>query len=302
MKVVKVTPQGYCYGVVRAINIAKKASTTAPKPIYILGDIVHNKLVSESLKKLDIKTIESKNQKRLDLLDEINDGTVIFTAHGISPLVFEKAKEKGLNIIDATCPEVKTTQESIIHYLSIGYTIIFIGKKFHPEAEACVDIDADNTIFISKIEDIENHNYDASKYFIAYQSTLNTQDTKLISDKLETKLGNKIFVNQHKVCDATFSRQQAVRELTGIDFLIVVGDENSNNSNKLVEISPVKAQRILSVSELDLNEFKNYQAVAITSGASTPTQLTKHIVKFFENFEYQDKTTWIYQEFDKSVI
>lgn len=302
MKVIKVTPQGYCFGVVRAINIAKKASQTEPKPIYILGDIVHNKIVSKSLENIDIITVEAKDKKRLELLEQINSGTIIFTAHGISPLVRARAIEKNLNIIDATCPEVTKTQDQITAHLEMGYNIIFVGKKNHPEAEACVDIDSSKTIFISNIDDIDKFNYSASKYYIAYQSTLNIEDTKDISQKLEQKLEDKIFTNQRRVCDATYARQQAVKELKDVDYLIVVGDENSNNSNKLVEISPINAKRILSVNELDLNEFKDIKSIAITSGASTPTQLTKHIIEFFEQFNYDDKDTWKYNEFNKSVI
>ncbi len=302
MNVIKVTPQGYCYGVVRAIDIVKKSVKTEPQPVYVLGDIVHNKLISQALKNINIITIEANKTKRLDLLDEINEGTVIFTAHGVSPLVINKAISKGLNIVDATCPEVNKTQDDIKKYLEMEYKIIFIGKAHHPEAEACIDIDRDNTIFISNIDDIKKHSFEHNKYFIAYQSTLNTEDTKAISNQLEEVLDGKIYTNQHKVCDATFSRQQAVKNLKDVDFLIVVGDENSNNSNKLVEIANVKAKRILSVSELNLEEFKNYSTVAITSGASTPTQLTKHIISFFEQFDYDNKETWHYTEFDIAKI
>ncbi len=126
MNVIKVTPQGYCYGVVRAINIAKQAAQTQTKPIYILGDIVHNRLVSESLAKLDLITVESKNLPRTELLNNIESGTVIFTAHGVSPEVRKIAKAKNLNIIDATCPEVMETQEEIRKYLDMDYTVLLV--------------------------------------------------------------------------------------------------------------------------------------------------------------------------------
>ncbi len=302
MKVIKVTPQGYCYGVVRAINIAKKAAATQQKPIYILGDIVHNELVSSYLKTIGVNTIENKGVSRLDLLEDINEGTVIFTAHGVSPLVREKAKQKSLNMIDATCPEVMSTQESIEKYLDMDYSIIFIGKKGHPEAEACIEINREKTSFISKLDDINNITFNDSKYFIAYQSTLNTDDLSDISKTLEKVLENKIVVNNHTVCEATKARQQAIKDLKDVDFLIVVGDKNSNNSNKLVEISinhdKIPAKRIMSVNELDLETFKEVKCIAITSGASTPTALTKHIIKFFEQFDYTNKSTWHYTDFD----
>lgn len=307
MNVIRINPQGYCYGVVRAINIAKQAAKTQNQPIYILGDIVHNKLVSESLSNLNIITVESKGALRTELLDQINSGTVIFTAHGVSPKVRELAKKKNLNMIDATCPEVMKTQDEIKKYLDLGYNIIFVGKENHPEAEACTNIDYDRTTFISKLDDIDKYNFNDQKYFITYQSTLNTEDTSEISLKLEERLKDKIFYNKKSICDATYARQTAIKNLKDVDFLIVVGDEHSNNSNKLVEISndiaKVKAKRIMSASEIDLTEFKNYETIAITSGASTPTQLTNHIIKFFENFDYYNKSTWNYQEFDiKSML
>lgn len=304
MKVIKVTPQGYCYGVVRAINIAKKAAKTEKKPIYILGDIVHNKLVSDYLKTLDIITIEDKTKTRLELLDSIEIGTVIFTAHGVSLEVRKKAGEKGLNVIDATCPEVMDTQNQIVKYLDMKYEIIFVGKKNHPEAEACITIDKHKTTFISDISDLKNVKFDKTKYFIAYQSTLNTEDLKDISRQLELKLKNKIVVDNKNVCDATKSRQHAIKNLKGADFLFVVGDENSNNSNKLVEISQnfanIDAKRIMSINELDLETFKDYDVIAVTSGASTPTALTKHIISFLEQFDYNNKDSWNYKEFDIS--
>ncbi len=301
MKVVKVNPQGYCYGVVRAIDIAKKAAKSQPKPVYILGDIVHNKLVSESLSKLDLITIESKETSRVELLNQIDHGTVIFTAHGVSPEVRAVAKQKNLNMIDATCPEVMSTQDEIKKYLEMNYQIIFVGKKHHPEAEACINIDYNNTTFISSEADVKNISLDYDKYFITYQSTLNTEDTKVISSELEKLLAAKIFINKHSVCDATTARQNAIKTLKDVDFLIVVGDKNSNNSNKLVEIAinhaNITAKRIMSINELDLNSFKDINTVAITSGASTPTKLTKHIIQFFEQFEYNNKDTWHYTEF-----
>ncbi len=302
MKVIKVTPQGYCFGVVRAINIAKKAAQTEEKPIYILGDIVHNEFVTKSLQNLDLITVEAKNTKRTELLDNIEKGTVIFTAHGVSPKVREIAKNKNLNMIDATCPEVMNTQEQIKKYLQMDYKVIFVGKKNHPEAEACIEIDPKNTFFISSHDDINKIDFTYNKYFITYQSTLNTEDVFTISEQLEQKLKDKIFTNNLSVCDATKTRQDAVKNLKNTDLLIVVGDKNSNNSNKLVEIAKksanINAVRILEIDELDLNIFKDIKNVAVTSGASTPTQLTKHIINFLEQFDYNNKETWKYEKFN----
>ena len=124
MQVTKLTPLGYCHGVIRAIETAKKASQNEKKPIYILGSIIHNRFIVEAFNDLGCITLDDKGKTRLELLDEINEGTVIFTAHGVSPIVYQKAQKKGLNVIDATCRDVLKIHESYQKYLSLGYTCL----------------------------------------------------------------------------------------------------------------------------------------------------------------------------------
>ncbi len=306
MNIIRVTPQGYCYGVVRAINIAKKASTSQPKPIYVLGDIVHNELVSTALKNLDIITVESKHKTREELIDEIDSGTVIFTAHGISPIVRKKAQEKNLNVIDATCPEVMKTQNEITQYLEMDYHVIFVGVYGHPEAEACFNINKEKIQFVYDVDSLNKIDTSHNKYLIKYQSTLNLSVVKEYSSLLEARLNDKVLSNNLSVCEATTSRQEAVEELTDVDMLIVVGDQHSNNSNKLVEIATKKlnipSKLILSISDLDLNTLKGVENLAVTSGASTPPELTLHIIDFLESFNFNDKSTWNYTEFSISNL
>ncbi len=306
MKVTRVSPQGYCYGVVRAINIAKTTAEAMPRPIYILGDIVHNELVSNALKNLDIITIESIGKKREDLIDDISEGTVIFTAHGVSNVVRQKAHKKNLNVIDATCPEVMKTQNEIIDYLNSDYSVIFVGAFGHPEAEACVNLHETKIQFVYDEPSINKLDVSHQQYLIKYQSTLNIDTVNRFSELLTTKLEGKKIVNNLSVCEATTSRQKAVSELEGIDMLIVVGDKHSNNSNKLVEIAKEKLKidsyLILSISDFDLNLLKNVKNLAVTSGASTPPELTLHIIEFLEKFDVNDKSTWEYEEFDISQL
>ena len=136
-KIITVKPQGYCGGVLKAIETAKHTRDIYPnKKITILGNLVHNQYVKKALQAYHIYTIEDKTKTRYELLDEIKDGIVIFTAHGVSPKVYEKAKEKGLILVDASCPFVLQTQKIVKQYLDQDYSIFYIGKNKHPEAES----------------------------------------------------------------------------------------------------------------------------------------------------------------------
>ena len=136
MEIIKITPRGYCYGVVDAMVIARNASLdkSLPRPIYILGMIVHNKHVTDAFESDGIITLDGPN--RLKILEQIDEGTVIFTAHGVSPEVKRRAKEKGLVCIDATCPDVDNTHQLIREVKSNGYHVIYIGKKDIPNLKA----------------------------------------------------------------------------------------------------------------------------------------------------------------------
>ena len=138
MEIIKVVPRGYCQGVVRAIQTAEKtARENSGQPIHMLGMIVHNRFVVEACEKLGIHCLEARGKTRLELLDEIDHGTVIFTAHGVSDAVYEKAAAKGLHIVDATCPDVRKTHDLIRDHVAHG-DVLYIGKKNHPEAEGAL--------------------------------------------------------------------------------------------------------------------------------------------------------------------
>ena len=154
MQVKAIRPRGYCKGVVRAIEMAKQARGEK-QPVVILGMIVHNQYIVDALKQMGIETIDYPGKTRLELLDEIQEGTVIITAHGAGDQVFEKARAKGLNVIDASCLDVIKTHELIKEKLSKGYEILYIGKKGHPEAEGAVSIDAERIHLIGSKEDLK---------------------------------------------------------------------------------------------------------------------------------------------------
>src|SRR5438067_10253937 len=135
MEVIKISPRGYCYGVVDALQTVRQVAKdpTHPRPIYIIGQIVHNRHAIEELTNLGVMTLDGPD--RVSILDQVKEGTVIFTAHGVSPLVKARARERGLHCIDATCPDVTVTHQLVSTLARQGYAILYIGKRGHPEPE-----------------------------------------------------------------------------------------------------------------------------------------------------------------------
>jgi len=295
MQIIKISPRGYCYGVVDAMVIARNAALdkTLPRPIYILGMIVHNKHVTDAFEEEGIITLDGKNRK--DILDKVDTGTVIFTAHGISPEVRELAKKKGLVTIDATCPDVTRTHDLIEEKTQQGYQVIYIGKKGHPEPEGAVGVAPEMVHLVETPQDVEALTIDNDKLLVTNQTTMSQWDVSETMKKVQEKYPHVEVYNE--ICHATQIRQEAVAEqATEADVTIVVGDPKSNNSNRLAQVSEeiagTKAYRIADISELEIDWIKDAKNVAVTSGASTPTPITKEVITFLEQFDPNNETTW----------
>lgn len=295
MNVIKISPRGYCYGVVDAMVIAKNAALdkNLPRPIYILGMIVHNKHVTDAFEEDGIYTLDGPN--RLDILKQVESGTVIFTAHGVSPAVRQIAEEKGLVAIDATCPDVTKTHELISEKTADGYDIIYIGKKGHPEPEGAVGVAPDKVHLVETEADIEALDLTSEKLLITNQTTMSQWDVHDLMELIKEKYPHVEY--HQEICLATQVRQEAVSQQAGqADLTIVVGDPKSNNSNRLaqvsMEIAGTQAYRIGDLSELKLEWLQGVKTVAVTAGASTPTPITKEVIRFLENYEPDDETTW----------
>ncbi|MDR9856890.1 4-hydroxy-3-methylbut-2-enyl diphosphate reductase [Paenibacillus sp. VCA1] len=295
MEVIKISPRGYCYGVVDAMVLARQAAQNLdlPRPIYILGMIVHNSHVTNSFEDEGIITLDGAN--RLDILDQVDKGTVIFTAHGVSPEVRRIAREKGLTTVDATCPDVTKTHDLIREKVADGYEIIYIGKKGHPEPEGAIGIAPDHVHLIEKEEEIDALNIPSSKIVITNQTTMSQWDIKHIVKKLLDLYPSAEVHNE--ICLATQVRQEAVAEQAGqADLVIVVGDPRSNNSNRLAQVSEeiahVKAYRIADITELKREWLEGVAKVAVTSGASTPTPITKEVINYLEQYDPNNEETW----------
>ncbi|MFD2329973.1 4-hydroxy-3-methylbut-2-enyl diphosphate reductase [Cohnella sp. GCM10020058] len=295
MEIVKISPRGYCYGVVDAMVLALQTARNLdlPRPIYILGMIVHNSHVTESFKDEGIITLDGAN--RLEILEGVESGTVIFTAHGVSPEVRIRAREKGLTIVDATCPDVTKTHDLIREKVGEGYDIIYIGKKGHPEPEGAIGIAPDRVHLIENEAEIAELRLAGDRIIITNQTTMSQWDIRhLISKLLETFPRAEVH---NEICLATQVRQEAVAEQAkNAQLCIVVGDPRSNNSNRLAqvseEISGVKAYRVSDVTEIKQEWLEGIERVAVTSGASTPTPLTKEVIQYLERYDQNDPSTW----------
>jgi 4-hydroxy-3-methylbut-2-en-1-yl diphosphate reductase len=295
MDVLKISPRGYCYGVVDAMVIARNAALdkNLPRPIYILGMIVHNKHVTDAFEEEGIITLDGENRK--DIIEKVDKGTVIFTAHGVSPEIREIAKAKGLVTIDATCPDVTRTHDLIREKDAQGYQIIYIGKKGHPEPEGALGVAPHAVSLVQTADDVDKLELGSGKIIVTNQTTMSQWDVVHVMDKIKEKYPHAEF---HKeICLATQVRQEAVAEQAGeADVLIVVGDPKSNNSNRLAQVSEeiagTTAYRIADLSELKIEWLKDAQKVAVTAGASTPTPITKEVITFLQQFDSNDPETW----------
>ncbi|MBB6731160.1 4-hydroxy-3-methylbut-2-enyl diphosphate reductase [Cohnella zeiphila] len=295
MEVVKISPRGYCYGVVDAMVLALQTARNLdlPRPIYILGMIVHNSHVTDSFENEGIITLDGPN--RLEILERVDKGTVIFTAHGVSPEVRRRAKEKGLTIVDATCPDVTKTHDLIREKVDDGYEVIYIGKKGHPEPEGAIGIAPDRVHLIEKEEEISELKLSSERIIITNQTTMSQWDIRHLMAKLLEAFPQAEIHNE--ICLATQVRQEAVANQAGqAQLCIVVGDPRSNNSNRLAQVSSeiagVPAYRVSDVTEIKREWLEGIERVSVTSGASTPTPLTKEVVQYLEQYDHQNPDTW----------
>lgn len=289
MEIKKVVPSGYCKGVVNAIAMAKKARETYPEEkITILGMLVHNAFVSKELSDLNIVTLDDSIKSKSELVDEINEGVVIFTAHGISKQIKDKVIAKGLKYVDASCVDVLKTQEIIKDYLSKGYDVIYFGKKKHPEAEAVLSI-SDKISLVTNLDDLNNLNIKNDKVFMTNQTTMSYLELTDLIEKAKQLYPNVVI--QKEICNATSSRQLAITKLSDCDLLYVVGDQKSNNTNKLVDIGKLhgikKVILIQNYKDIDLTDLKDVYHIYVTAGASTPPKLIDEVIAYLNASQNQ---------------
>jgi len=287
MRVLKISPRGYCYGVVDAIQMAKRVARdpAVPRPIYILGQIVHNHHAVDSLQELGIINLDGPD--RMALLDQVTTGTVIFTAHGVSPAVKAAARAKGLNCVDATCPDVTRTHDLVLDLVARGYEIVYVGKRGHPEPEGVIGEAPEHVHLVETVAEAETLNIESPRLAITTQTTLSQWDTQEIIDRVKARYPHVQVHND--ICHATQERQNAATtQVEDADLVVVVGDERSNNSMRLVhvvrEIAGRPAVLVDDVEHLSPEILQGVGTVAVTSGSSTPSEVTRAVIQYLERF------------------
>jgi 4-hydroxy-3-methylbut-2-enyl diphosphate reductase len=275
MEITILKPIGYCYGVKEAIKIAHQARLDNPLlNVYVLGMLVHNEQVIKELDKDNIKTLDIRNKKAEELLESVENGSVIvFSAHGHDQKLDKIAKEKNLIIYDAICPRVQMNIDAIKKALKEGKKVLYIGQDKHPETIAALSISKDVILYDDKIL-INNQISTNNSIFIINQTTLNYLALADIYHKILNIFPHAEATKE--VCSTARLRQQAIEKLgPDIDALIVIGSSYSSNTKKLVEIAESSHPNMLTIMVLDEKELSNYDLenknhIALISGASTP--------------------------------
>lgn len=281
MKINLLKPQGYCKGVSNALKKLDEAllDKTLPRPIYLLGEIIHNDYVINKYQKQGVILLSEATNSKEEHLKKISSGTIIFQAHGSSPECYQIAKEKNLTIIDATCPYVSLIHNKINTNIKNSASIIYVGKNNHSETNAALK-QAPNINLVTSIKDLEKLNLKNENIYVTNQTTLSNLDLEAIFANIKEKYPQAKLDN--KICDATTKRQLAVINQEPVDLCIVIGDPKSSNSKRLYELAKKKVNSIFisSVAELKNYDFSTINSVSITSGASTPAELVDEVVNF----------------------
>ncbi|MGH9601828.1 MAG: 4-hydroxy-3-methylbut-2-enyl diphosphate reductase [Terriglobales bacterium] len=279
-------PRGFCAGVVRAIDIVRIALDTFGPPIYVRKEIVHNRYVVEDL--------AAKGAIFVDDVDEVPNGErVIYSAHGVSPEVRDASELRGLCVIDATCPLVTKVHVEAVKYATEDYSIILIGHRDHDEVIGTLGEAPRVTQVVGSPEEVEKLEVpDPSRIAYITQTTLSLDETSDIIDALRRKYPEIKGPHAQDICYATENRQLAVKHVAGdADLLLVVGSDNSSNSNRLVEVSRnlgTSAHLIENYRAIEPAWLEGVKTVALTAGASAPECLVEEVVTFLTSAGFTD--------------
>ena len=298
LKIYLASPRGFCAGVDRAIEIVKKSIDKFGSPVYVRHEIVHNKHVVESLKKIGAIFVEEIN--------EIKDKSrpVIFSAHGVPKKVPKEAEELNMKYVDATCPLVSKVHREAENMHKNGYHIILIGHKGHPEVIGTMgQIPLDGITLVETVEDVEKIVFkkDEKLAFIT-QTTLSVDDTKEIIECLKKRFPQINEPKKEDICYATTNRQAAVKKIAKLcDMFFVIGSRNSSNSKRLVEVASKagckESELIHSESEIPLDKIGKCKTIGISSGASAPEIIVQDFIsKIKEKYQVQIEEVEIVKE------
>jgi 4-hydroxy-3-methylbut-2-enyl diphosphate reductase len=276
--VVLASPRGFCAGVERAIDVVEHALEIYDKPVYVRKEIVHN-----------LHVVDKLRHKGAIFVSEINEvpagATVIFSAHGVAPTVWEEARQKHLRIIDATCPLVTKVHLEVLRYANKRYTIVLIGHEDHDEVIGTMGEAPEHIRLISTVEDVERLEVDdPTKVVCLTQTTLSMDDTAVIIEALRVKFPEMVLPAKEDICYATQNRQQAMKRMAGqVDLVLVIGSANSSNSNRLREVAAsagIRAVLIDHVRDVSPEMLQGVRRIGVTAGASTPEFLVQEVVDY----------------------
>jgi len=279
-EIVLLKPRGFCAGVVRAIDIVNIALECYGAPIYVRKEIVHNSPV--------VKELARKGAVFVDSAEEVPEGArIIFSAHGVSPRVREKASQRRLKVIDATCPLVTKVHLEAVRFARMGFSIILIGHKDHDEVIGTLGEAPEQTWLISSEEEVESLQIpDPSRVAYLTQTTLSLEETRGIIAALKKKYPGIVGPPAQDICYATENRQLAVKAVApNCDLLLVVGSANSSNSNRLVEVASnagLPAYLIEDEQAIQPGWLEKSRTVGVTAGASAPEYLVERVIEFLK--------------------
>ncbi len=285
-KIFLLKPRGFCAGVVRAIDVVEIALDLYGPPIYVRKEIVHNKHVVDSLRQAGAIFVEE--------VEEIPVGArAIFSAHGVSPRVRGEARERDLQVIDATCPLVTKVHLEAVKYARAGYSIVLIGHKDHDEVAGTLGEAPDRTFLVSNIEEVDRLRLpDPEKVCYLTQTTLSLDETQHIVARLKARFPAIQGPPAQDICYATQNRQMAVKAVASYcDLLLVVGSQNSSNSKRLVEVSQNGGVRAFLVDDeggVAPKWLEGVRNVAVTAGASAPENLVQNLVSWLRRHGFTE--------------
>lgn len=277
MNIILANPRGFCAGVNMAIDTVDQVLAVQGPPVYVYHEIVHNRHVVEGFVGRGVTFVN-------DVADVPEGGTIVYSAHGISPAVREVARQRRLVEVDATCPLVTKVHMEVLRFAKKGYTILFIGHRNHDEAIGTVGEAPGSIIVVESPQDVERlHVPDPDKVAFVTQTTLSISDAAIVIAALKAKFPNIAHPPKDDICYATTNRQNAVTEISPeVDLVLVIGSKNSSNSQRLVDRAREAGKPAYLIddrSELDPSWFDGKQSVLVTAGASAPEHLVQQLVE-----------------------
>jgi 4-hydroxy-3-methylbut-2-enyl diphosphate reductase len=279
-KIFLLKPRGFCAGVVRAIDVVKIALDLYGPPVYVRKEIVHNKHVVDELRSAGAIFVEE--------LDEIPVGArAIFSAHGVAPSVRRQAKERKLEVIDATCPLVTKVHLEAVKFAREGYSIVLIGHKDHDEVIGTLGEVPQGSYLVETVEDVDRLTLpEPTRVRFLTQTTLGLDETRDIIGRLKERFPQIQGPPAQDICYATENRQMAVKGISGaIDLLLVVGSQNSSNSKRLVEVGDgfgVRSYLVNDCGDVEAVWLDGVKNVGVTAGASAPEHLVQELIEFLQ--------------------